>query len=54
MVDQQLRHNDCGISAIKTVCNILAVNVDREVIKSEVPLNQQGATIGSFVQIFQR
>lgn len=52
MVDQQLRHNDCGISAIKTICNLLEVNVDREVIKSQVPLSQQGATIGGLSKFF--
>ncbi len=52
MVDYQLRHNDCGISAVKTVCNLLDVEIDREVIKSQVPLDQQGASLESLTNFF--
>ena len=52
MVDQQLRHNDCGISAVKTVCNLLEVDINREVIKDRIALTQQGATMGSLNNFF--
>ena len=47
MVDQQLRRNDCGISAVKTVCNLLGVRMDRAVIEDEIFLDQEGASLHS-------
>ncbi|MCP3931993.1 MAG: ATP-binding cassette domain-containing protein [Bacteroidetes bacterium] len=52
LVDQQLRHNDCGISAIKTVCNVLGVNIGRGIIEEQVPMDNQGATLNSIQQFF--
>ena len=45
MVDQQLRRNDCGISAVKTICNLLGVRMDRGVIEDEIYLDQEGASL---------
>lgn len=47
MIDQQLRSNDCGISALKTICNVLGVNISRDVIESAIPLDEYGSTLGS-------
>jgi len=47
MIDQQLRSNDCGISALKTVCNILGVDIGRDVIEAAIPLDEYGSTLGS-------
>lgn len=53
-IDQQLRSNDCGISAAKTICNLYNVNIPRENIEEQVPLNQVGATLDSLQQFFER
>lgn len=47
VIDQQLRRNDCGISAVKTVCNLLDVNIGREVISDNILLNEEGSSIVS-------
>jgi len=52
IIDQQLKHNDCGISAIKTVCNILNVDISREIIVDKIPLNADGASLKSIQQFF--
>lgn len=54
MIDHQLRHNDCGISAVKTVCNILDADISREAIKQGIPLDQRGATIGSMAKFLNK
>lgn len=52
-IDQQRRHNDCGISAIKTVCNVLGVNIGREIIEDSIPLSEAGASLGNMYQFLQ-
>ena len=47
LLDQQLRRNDCGISAVKTVCNLLDVDLAREVIDDGIPVDQEGASLKS-------
>jgi subfamily B ATP-binding cassette protein HlyB/CyaB len=41
--DQQLKNNDCGISAIKTVFNIYEKNISRKYIEDNIPLDQKGS-----------
>ncbi|HFA52202.1 MAG TPA: ATP-binding cassette domain-containing protein [Bacteroidetes bacterium] len=53
VIDQQLRTNDCGISAIKTTCNALGVGISRQMIEDKVPLDQQGATLESMDKFFR-
>lgn len=43
--DQQLKNNDCGVSAIKTVFNIFEKNISRKYIDENVPLDQKGCRI---------
>ncbi len=45
MIDQQIRHNDCGISAIKTVYNILGKQINRGYIQDRIFLDQYGSRI---------
>ncbi|XMO87316.1 ABC transporter transmembrane domain-containing protein [Algibacter sp. AS12] len=52
MIDQQIRNNDCGISAVKTVYNILHKNVSRQYIKDEVFLNQEGSRMSDLKTFF--
>src|SRR5438105_4657125 len=45
MVDQQLRNNDCGVSAIKTIFNIFNKEIDRNFIKDNIFLDERGSSI---------
>ena len=47
LLDQQLRRNDCGISAVKTICNVLGVEIAREAIDDRIHLSQEGASLKS-------
>jgi len=47
VVDQQLKKNDCGISAVKTVCNILDVDISRDIIEDHILLDQEGSSLAS-------
>ncbi|SFD15437.1 ABC transporter transmembrane domain-containing protein [Algibacter pectinivorans] len=52
MVDQQISNNDCGISTVKTVYNILLKNVSREYIKDEMFFNQEGSRMSDLKTFF--
>jgi subfamily B ATP-binding cassette protein HlyB/CyaB len=43
--DPQLKSNDCGISAIKTVFNIFEKNISRKYIEESIPLDQKGSRL---------
>ncbi len=53
-IDHQLRQNDCGVSAVKTVCNVLDVAIPRDLIEASLPLDEVGASIGSMQQFFHK
>ena len=50
--DQQLKNNDCGISAIKTVFNIFEKNISRKYIEENIPLDQKGSRISDLKDFF--
>jgi len=52
LLDRQLRKNDCGISAAKTVCNILNVDIDRRAIEDAIFLGEEGSSLGSLNKFF--
>lgn len=52
LLDQQLKKNDCGISVVKTVCNILDVNITRDIIEESIYLDEEGASLGSLNKFF--
>ena len=54
IIDQQLRNNDCGISAVKTVCNLLDVNIPRKTIEDHVVVNQEGTTLENLNVFFKK
>jgi subfamily B ATP-binding cassette protein HlyB/CyaB len=43
--DPQLKSNDGGISAVKTIFNIFGKNVDRKYLENNIPLEQKGSRI---------
>ena len=54
LIDQQLKRNDCGISAIKTIFNLLEVDISRDVIESEIHLDQEGARLDHIQKFFTK
>jgi len=46
-VDPQLRSNDCGISAVKTLCDRLGVPMSREAVAAALPLDVEGLRLDS-------
>jgi len=52
LLDRQLKKNDCGISAVKTVCNILDVNITRDIIEDDIYLDEEGSSLGSLNKFF--
>lgn len=53
MVDPQLRTNDCGVSAVKTLCERLGVPMSREAIASALPLDADGLRLDSLKAFFR-
>lgn len=45
ITDPQLKSNDCGISAIKTIYNIYGKNISRRYIEQNIPLEEKGSRI---------
>ncbi|MHC5226284.1 ABC transporter transmembrane domain-containing protein [Ignatzschineria sp. LJL83] len=52
-IDHQRKHNDCGISAVKTICNILKVDLPREYIESSIEIDFQGTHLEDIAQFFK-
>lgn len=54
MIDTQLKHNDCGVSVIKTVCNIFGVDICRSHIEQNLFLDAQGSRLSDIKRFFDR
>ena len=52
--DQQLKYNDCGISAIKSIFNYYNINIDRDYIVSQVALDSNGAWLQDIKVFFEQ
>ncbi|ATB37467.1 hypothetical protein CYFUS_002889 [Cystobacter fuscus] len=52
-VDPQLRSNDCGISAVKTLCERLGVPMSREAIAAALPLEAEGLRLDNLKAFLQ-
>ncbi|MBP6374681.1 MAG: hypothetical protein KA325_09755, partial [Flavobacterium sp.] len=52
--DSQLKSNDCGISAIKTVFTIFEKNISRKYIESHVAIEQKGSRISDIKDFFDQ
>lgn len=53
-VDNQLYTNDCGVSAVKTIYNICGFDLDRNYIKNQLPLHEQGAQFKDIKTFFEK
>lgn len=54
LIDTQLKHNDCGVSAIKTVCNVLGVDLSRRHIEENLLLDAQGSRLSDIKAFFEQ
>ncbi|MEQ9290477.1 MAG: ABC transporter transmembrane domain-containing protein [Cyclobacteriaceae bacterium] len=52
ILDQQIKHNDCGISAIKTIFNYYGVEIEREYIQNQVFIDQKGSRLSDLKDFF--
>src|SRR5580765_2537448 len=52
--DQQLKYNDCGISAVKSVFNYYNIDIDRNYISDHVPLDEKGAWLHDIKLFFEQ
>ncbi|MBI3481908.1 MAG: hypothetical protein HY015_02850 [Bacteroidetes bacterium] len=52
IVDHQLRANDCGVSAIKTVFNIFEKEISRDYILDNVFLDEKGSSMSDIKKFF--
>jgi ATP-binding cassette, subfamily B, bacterial HlyB/CyaB len=43
-VDQQLKHNDCGVSAVKIIYNVHNLHVSRKFIEENIYLSENGSS----------
>ena len=43
--DPQLKSNDCGISAVKTIFNIFGKDIDRKYIENQIPIEEKGSRL---------
>ena len=43
--DPQLKSNDCGISAVKTIFKIYGKDIDRKYIENQIPLEEKGSRL---------
>lgn len=50
--DQQVKSNDCGISAVKTVYNIFGRDISRKYIEQNIPLEQKGSRLFDIKEFF--
>src|SRR5258706_397227 len=51
-IDQQLRGNDCGISAIKTVFNIFEKEISRDYVLDSIFLDEKGSSMKDIKTFF--
>ena len=51
-VDQQLRENDCGVSAVKTLCDLHGVVIPRDAIASALHPSAEGTRLESIKRFF--
>lgn len=51
--DQQLKSNDCGISAVKSIFNFYNINIERDYIASRISLDSNGAYLNDIKLFFE-
>lgn len=53
-IEQQLKHNDCGISAVKIIYNLHDIQVNRNYIEENIYLNENGSSLHDIKEFFEK
>ncbi|HEX8332312.1 MAG TPA: cysteine peptidase family C39 domain-containing protein, partial [Segetibacter sp.] len=53
-VEQQLKHNDCGISAVKIIYNLHNLHVSRNYIEENIYLTENGSSLHDIKEYFDK
>src|SRR3954465_7565879 len=51
-IEQQLMHNDCGLTAVKIIYNLNNINVSRSYIEENIHLDENGSSIHDIKRFF--
>src|SRR6476660_2084141 len=54
LVEQQLKHNDCGIAAARTIYNLFQIPVSRDFIEDRLYLTEAGASLQDIKAFFDK
>ena len=52
VAEQQLKHNDCGLTAVKIIYNLHNINISRSYIEENIHLSENGSSIQDIKQFF--
>src|SRR3954471_17991181 len=52
VTDQQLKHNDCGLTAVKIIYNLHNITISRSYIEENIHLSENGSSIHDIKQFF--
>jgi subfamily B ATP-binding cassette protein HlyB/CyaB len=53
-VEQQLKHNDCGITAVKIVYNLYNIHVSKNFLEENIFLNEKGSSLQDIKDFFDK
>jgi ATP-binding cassette, subfamily B, bacterial HlyB/CyaB len=53
-IEQQLKHNDCGISAVKIVYNLHNIHINRSYIEENIYLTEDGSSLQDIKDFFDK
>lgn len=54
IIEQQLKHNDCGISAVKIIYNLHNIHINRNYIEENIYLNEHGSSLHDIKDFFDK
>ncbi|MBE7170790.1 MAG: ATP-binding cassette domain-containing protein [Williamsia sp.] len=52
--EQQLKHNDCGITAVKTIYNLCNIPVSRTYLEENIYLDENGSSLSQIKEFLER
>jgi ATP-binding cassette, subfamily B, bacterial HlyB/CyaB len=53
-IEQQLKHNDCGISAVKIIYNLYSIHINRTYIEENIFLTEEGSSLQDIKDFFDK
>lgn len=51
-IEQQLKHNDCGLTAVKIICNLHKIKLSRDYIEDNIHLEEKGSSLHDIKKFF--